>query len=95
MSLNAGMLSSKSPTWETPQWLFDRLDAIFKFQLDAAASSENNKCERYLNPEHSAFDYPWTPGPVWLNPPYGAGVIDRFVARAQAEPSATARSWFA
>jgi phage N-6-adenine-methyltransferase len=106
MSLNAGMLSSKSPTWETPQWLFERLDAIFKFQLDAAASRENNKCERYLNPEHSAFNHPWTPGPVWLNPPYGAGVIDRFVARAQAEaerhsevvvcliPARTDTEWF-
>jgi len=32
--------SSKSNEWETPQWLFDDLNEIFHFDIDAAASHE-------------------------------------------------------
>jgi site-specific DNA-methyltransferase (adenine-specific) len=93
MSLNRAMLSSERPDWETPQELFDRLNAIFHFQLDAAASAENKKCDRYFDRDNSAFDHAWTPGPVWLNPPYRRrrkrephlpGIND-FIDRAQAE----------
>jgi phage N-6-adenine-methyltransferase len=107
MSLNASLLSSDRSDWETPQWLFERFDAIFHFQLDAAASANNAECGRYFDEINSAFHQPWTPEPVWLNPPYGAGVIDRFVRRAQYEserngatvvcliPARTATKWLA
>jgi site-specific DNA-methyltransferase (adenine-specific) len=36
--------SRKSDEWETPQWLFDQLDAEFSFGFDAAATRENSKC---------------------------------------------------
>lgn len=42
------MFSSDKNYWETPQNLFDELDAEFHFTLDAAASEENHKCTRYF-----------------------------------------------
>lgn len=34
--------------WETPQLLFDRLNAEFNLQIDAAADEKNKKCAYYL-----------------------------------------------
>ena len=42
------MFSSDKNFWETPQRLFDELDAEFHFTLDVAASDENHKCARYF-----------------------------------------------
>ena len=44
--LKEAVWSSKTEDWETPQWLFDRLNRIFCFELDAAASDTNHKCEK-------------------------------------------------
>ena len=99
------MLSSARPDWETPQWLYDRLDAIFHFQLDAAASAANAKCERFFDETNNVLRQPWAPGPVWLNPPYG-DVCGDFVKRAWSEsahsnatvcclvPARTDTKWF-
>ena len=67
------MFSSKSDLWETPQDLFDRLDAEFHFTLDACALPENAKCARYYTPEQDGLSQPWD-GVVWCNPPYGRQV---------------------
>ena len=67
---NAGMFSSKTVEWETPQDLFDQLDRDFRFTLDAAATPENAKCERFYTKEDDALIQEWT-GTVWCNPPYG------------------------
>ena len=42
------MFSSDKDYWETPQSLFDELNAEFNFTLDAAASDTNHKCKRYF-----------------------------------------------
>ena len=39
------MFSSKKMDWETPQDLFEQLNADYCFDIDVAASSENAKCE--------------------------------------------------
>jgi len=36
--------------WETPQALFDELNAEYNFGLDAAANERNHKCDRWLGP---------------------------------------------
>ena len=74
------MFSSKSDLWETPQYLFDKLDEEFHFTLDACALPENAKCARYYTPEHDGLSQPWT-GVVWCNPPYGRQVV-RWVEKA-------------
>lgn len=59
--------------WETPQWLFDQLDAEFHFDLDVCATAENAKCERYFTPEDDALASAWD-GTCWMNPPFGKDI---------------------
>lgn len=69
-ALNHGLFTSKTDEWETPQWLFDQLDAEFGFTLDVCALPHNAKCERYFTPEQNGLRQKWT-GTCWMNPPYG------------------------
>jgi phage N-6-adenine-methyltransferase len=50
--------------------LFDRLNAQYAFTLDACATPENAKCDRYFTPADDGLAQTWT-GRVWMNPPYG------------------------
>jgi site-specific DNA-methyltransferase (adenine-specific) len=99
------LYSSRSEEWGTPQDLFDTLNGEFHFQLDAAASKENAKCERYLTKEDDAlrqYWYEWR-GPVWLNPPYGKA-INEWMSKARTTgnasvvvclvPARTDTNWF-
>jgi len=74
------MFLSKTDLWETPQELFDKLNAEFGFDLDVCALPENAKCTRYYTPEEDGLKQPWS-GVCWCNPPYGQGVGD-WVRRA-------------
>lgn len=64
------LFSSASVEWSTPQEVFDKLDDEFHFTLDAAATQENAKCERYYTKDQDGLKNPWG-GVVWCNPPYG------------------------
>ncbi len=75
------MFSSKSDDWETPQWLFDRLNWIFNFQLDACASEKNHKCDEYFTIEDDGLQKSWGGQRTWCNPPYGRQ-ISKWVAKA-------------
>lgn len=72
---------SNTPTeikdlWRTPPEIFHALNAEFNFVLDAAASSENALCKRYITEEQNTFHVAWAslmsgiPGYAWMNPPY-------------------------
>jgi len=80
------LFSSASNEWVTPQPLFDALNAEFGFDLDAAASPANAKCEAFLTCDDDALSVPWhtRASSVWLNPPYGRG-IGRWVQKAYDE----------
>ena len=56
--------------WATPQSFFDALNREFGFTLDACASAENAKCERFYSLSDESLTKPWE-GTVWCNPPYG------------------------
>lgn len=64
------MFSRKTDLWETPQDLFDRLNAEFGFTLDVCALPENAKCKHFYTPEQDGLSQPWE-GVCWCNPPYG------------------------
>lgn len=53
------MFSSNTPEWATPQDLFDRLDALYHFDLDAAATPENAKCARFFTKEDDGLLQMW------------------------------------
>jgi len=59
--------------WETPQELFDKLDAEFRFTLDVCALPKNAKCANYFSPRDDGLSQEWT-GVCWMNPPYGCEI---------------------
>lgn len=74
------MFSSKTDLWSTPQYLFDELNSEFNFTLDACATDENAKCEKYYTKEQDGLSQKWG-GTVWCNPPYGRE-IGKWVSKA-------------
>ena len=78
--MTAYMPQAKSIEWETPQDLFDKLDAEFHFTLDVCAKPENAKCERYFTIKENGLTQKWE-GSCWMNPPYGTA-INHWVQKA-------------
>jgi phage N-6-adenine-methyltransferase len=71
--INAGMYSSKTDMWATPQGFFDKLNDEFGFETDVCATPENAKCKRYFTQEENGLKQEWS-GRCWMNPPYGRGI---------------------
>jgi phage N-6-adenine-methyltransferase len=78
--LNPGLFSSLSPEWATPRGVFELLDRLYRFDLDACATPENAKCERFYTAEQDSLQQPWT-GRVFVNPPYGRA-LPRWLRKA-------------
>jgi hypothetical protein len=102
----------------TPRSLFDPLNEEFRFTLDGAASHENALLPRhstfggtfrqygYIQFQLSTADglhFPWRGERVWLNPPYGRGLLAPFVKRCASGdadvavallPVRTDQAWF-
>ena len=72
--VNKALFSSDKNFWETPQKLFDELDAEFHFTLDAAASDSNHKCARYFTQNDDGLRQNWGGETVFCNPPYGRNI---------------------
>jgi hypothetical protein len=100
---------SQSDNWATPQEFYNRLNSIYHFDLDAAASSTNKKCDKWYGLDHPDADrrdgltVDWDGDVVWLNPPYGR-VIGHWLKKAHEEsanrtvvlllPARTDTHWF-
>lgn len=73
---SALMFSKASDEWSTPQGFWEALNKEFDFDVDAAASAENRKLDRYFGLDHphqnNALAMEWHPygQRFWLNPPY-------------------------
>ncbi len=72
----------------TPQAFFNQLNAEFHFDLDAAATTHNRKCELYFGPGGLAPDalveeWGGSGATVFVNPPYSHA--NEFVCKASAE----------
>lgn len=66
--------SSQSNEWSTPQELFADLDSEFGFTLDAAATPENAKCQKYFTETDNGLAQSWIGERVFCNPPYGRAI---------------------
>lgn len=82
--MNPALLTSRSGEWETPQDLFEELDAEFGFTLDPCATAENAKCPCYYTQDDNGLAKPWSDHTVFMNPPYGR-TIAKWVAKAWRE----------
>ena len=50
---------SGNDEWETPQEVFDRLNAEFDFDLDPCATSQNHKCSEYYTIDQNGLLKNW------------------------------------
>lgn len=72
---NQVMFSSNDMTWETPLYLFNRLNLEFNFTLDVCCVPETAKCSNYFTPENDGLSQDWGTNTCWMNPPYGRDII--------------------
>ena len=64
------LVSSNKQDWETPKWLFDKLNEEFRFTLDPCANDDNYKCNFYFTEEGDGLSRSWEGHIVFINPPY-------------------------
>lgn len=64
--------------WGTPRDLFEKINSVLRFSLDAAASADNALCENYVTAEQDflsmsrdEIEGKRSGGWIWCNPPYG------------------------
>jgi site-specific DNA-methyltransferase (adenine-specific) len=77
--------SCKSNEWETPKYVYNYLNNIYHFELDAAATKENTLCENYFTLDNNSLEQDWFKyKSVFCNPPYGRN-IGKFVEKAYQE----------
>ena len=79
--VNNALFSSGKNDWETPQWLFDELDAEFHFTLDPCASHETAKCNNYYTVEDDGLIQDWGNEIVFCNPPYSNSMQTEWVKK--------------
>tara|TARA_Y100001001_G_C7965491_1_gene294032 strand:+ start:826 stop:1320 length:495 start_codon:yes stop_codon:yes gene_type:complete len=69
------------PDWETPQSLFDEACKKYKVRptLDVCATRRNKKCATFFSKQ--SLNKQWNKS-FFMNPPYGKGVIDKWIKYA-------------
>lgn len=72
--LTAGMFTSTTDLWNTPQAFFDELNAEFHFTLDPCANDDNHKCDKYYTEQQDGLLQDWGGQIVFCNPPYGRAI---------------------
>lgn len=68
--MNKALFTSNSDEWETPQNIYDILDAEFNFNLDPCATKYNHKCKTFYTINENGLDQKWAGYRVFCNPPY-------------------------
>lgn len=68
------MFSSNSNEWGTPLSFYNKLDSIFHFTLDPAATKALAKCSNFFTKEDDGLSKDWSGNIVFCNPPYGRGI---------------------
>ena len=92
--------SDEKNSWGTDPLIFAALNKEFNFSLDAAASNTNRLARFFYTKEDDALSADWREGidddfklddltapnyNVFLNPPYGRGLIQKFMQKAVEE----------
>ena len=70
------LMTSNSNEWYTPDYLYNYLNDIYKFNLDPCATKESAKCLQYYTKEDDGLSKCWINKNVFVNPPYGRDIKD-------------------
>lgn len=65
------MFSSKSQSWETPIYFYNKLNSEFNFTLDPCCEVKTAKCAKFYTKETNGLIQDWGGETVFMNPPYG------------------------
>jgi len=72
--------------WQTPRYLFQKLNSEFSFGIDVAATNQNCLTRACLQDGITQNWYDLNHlGAFWMNPPYSRGNIDKFCEKAYEE----------
>ena len=74
--------SSVKKDWSTPKYLFNYFNDHFNFTLDPCATKENALCEKYFTIEENGLNQSWENETVFMNPPYGRYITEKWVKKA-------------
>lgn len=80
----AYMPKANTVEWETPQWLFNQLNAEFNFTIDVCATAENTKCARFYSLAEDGLIQDWCGETAYCNPPYGRE-MPKWIRKAREE----------
>lgn len=94
--MQKSVMTSNQDNWETPKFIFNKLNDVFHFDLDAAASPDNARCEKFLTiddrwfymPEYDSLTVDWSKfgSVVFINPPYNnRGILLKFFEKIKLE----------
>ena len=81
--MNKVLFKSACIEWQTPQSVYDSLDAEFHFTLDPCATNDNAKANQGFTSVFDGLGCAWH-GVVFVNPPYGRQ-ISKWVEKAYLE----------
>jgi phage N-6-adenine-methyltransferase len=76
------MPPSQTDNWATPKDLWNQLNEVHRFDVDAAASQSNHLCAKWYGLDHEdesrrdGLAVQWDGDSVWINPPYGRVIKD-------------------
>lgn len=70
--------------WDTPNDLYEKLNAEFHFTLDPCSTEKNHKTELWFSKEQDGLQQNWGGQRVFCNPPYGRQV-GKWVKKAYEE----------
>jgi phage N-6-adenine-methyltransferase len=77
-------LGSGEVEWYTPTAILDAArEVLGGFDLDPASNAiaqQSVRAAAYYTKEDDGLSQPWR-GRVWMNPPFSAGIVDKFVAK--------------
>lgn len=78
-------LDKESDEFGTPLPLFMELHGEFQFTVDAMASDENRKLDKYWTKEQNVYHQSTAGERVFCNPPYSRGHVDAIAKKAYAD----------
>lgn len=109
MIINTELANSKGcdqkDKWETPQKVFDELNAKYRFTLDPCCEKHTAKCQKYYTEQENGLLKDWTGEIVFVNPPYSRDNIKVWMKKCYEEslkgvvivaliPVSTSSKWF-